>query len=152
MKINHQFYNYLKPYLLKLQEKVGEDFVVFGSAPLYLLGVVPFSGNINDLDVNLKNESQIPADAVAVTFHKNVEQKLYKIVIDDLEIDMGVNWPGYGDFFSRISHDPIVIDGFKFANLDMVEEWKSEMVSMHDRQKYKDYLEAIHKYKKSVIM
>jgi len=147
MKINNDFYNYIKPYLVKLQEKVG-DFVVFGSAPLYLLGIVKFTGKINDLDVNLFNESQVPIDAQPVTFHKDENQKLFKIIIDDLEVDMGISWPGYGDFLERIRSNPIIIDGFKFANLDVVEEWKKEMVKRYDRQKDKDYLVKIEEYKK----
>jgi len=146
MNINQEFYNYIKPYLIKLKERV-DDFIVFGSAPLYLLGVVEFSGKINDLDIYLFDESQVPADAQIVTFHKDQNQKLFKIFIDDMEVDMGVSWPSYGDFLERIRSNPIVIDGFKFANLDVVEEWKQEMVKRYDRQKDKDYLVKINDYR-----
>lgn len=147
MAINQEFYDYIKPYLVKLSEQVGEGFVVFGSAPLYLLGVVPFVGRINDLDVVLLDEAVIPPDVQTVTFHHDPSQKLYKIYIDDLEVDMGVRWPGYEDFTDKIKSDPIVIDGFKFASLEVVEAWKWEMVERYDRQKDKDYLEKILEFK-----
>ncbi len=147
MNINQDFFNYLKPYLIKLREKIGDNFVVFGSAPLCLLGVVEFNGKINDLDINVYDKSVIPAEAQEVTFHKNQDQKLYKIIIDDLEVDIGISWPGYGDFIDRIRSNPIIVDGFKFANLDIVEEWKREMVKRYDRQKDKDYLIKIEAFR-----
>ena len=88
--------------MIKLKDKIGDDFVVFGSAPLYLLGVVDFNGFINDLDVFIKNISVVPEDATPVTFHKNQEQKLYKIIIDDLAVDMGSYWPGYDGILNNI--------------------------------------------------
>lgn len=148
MNINTEFYNYIKPYLIKLREKLGDDFVVFGSAPLYLLGVVDFSGQIHDLDINLLDTSLVPPEAKLVSFHKNLEQKFYKIMIDDLEIDIGLYWPGYGDLMDRIRLNPIVIEGFKFANLDIVEDWKKEMVKRYNRDKDKDYLLKIAQFRK----
>ncbi|MFA4942392.1 MAG: hypothetical protein WC564_02025 [Patescibacteria group bacterium] len=147
MDINQDFFNYLEPYLIKLREKVGPDFVVFGSAPLYLLGIVEFNGKINDLDINLTDPNCIPKEALEVTFHKDQKQKLYKIMIADLEIDIGVSWPGYENFLKKIKSNPIVIAGFKFANLDIVEEWKKEMVKRYDRQKDKDYLQKINNWR-----
>lgn len=149
MNINQNFYNYIKPYLTKLQDKIGNDFVVFGSAPLYLLGVVDFNGRINDLDVFIKDISIVPDDAIPVTFHKNQEQKLYKIVIDNLEVDMGSYWPGYDNILKDIFLNPIEVDGFKFANLEAVENWKREMVIKYNRQKDKDYLVKIREYKQN---
>lgn len=147
MDINQDFFNYLKPYLCKLRDKLGTDFVVFGSAPLYLLGIVEFTGKINDLDVSLRSADNIPEEAVAVTFHKDQRQKFYKIMIDDLAIDMASLWPGQEYFFNGIHSEPIIVDGFKFANLDIVEEWKKEMVKRYDRQKDKDYLEKINVFR-----
>jgi len=143
MNINQDFLNYIRPYLIKLRDKIGGDFIVFGSAPLYLLGVVDFTGKINDLDVNVFDRAVIPGEAREVTFHKNSEQKLYKIFIDDLEVDIGVSWPGYGDFIDRIRSNPIIVEDFKFANLDIVEAWKREMVKRYDRPKDRDYLHKI---------
>jgi hypothetical protein len=147
MNINQDFFNYIEPYLIKLREKIGDDFTVFGSAPLYLLGVVEFNGKINDLDINIKDSAIIPSEAQEVTFHKNQDQKFYKIFIDDFEIDIGISWPGYGDFMEKIRSNPVVINGFKFANLDIVEEWKKEMVKRYDRQKDKDYLKKIAEFR-----
>jgi len=39
MKYNKNFYNYIKPTLEKLQEIIGDEFVVFGLVPLYLLEI-----------------------------------------------------------------------------------------------------------------
>ena len=149
--VNEKFLDYIKPYLIKLREKIGDDFVVFGSAPLYLFGVVPFTGQINDLDVFVKDLTTIPRDAMTVTFHKNEKQKLFKIVIDDMEVDIGSSWPGYEDFVNKIYANPVVVEDFKFANLDVVEEWKREMVKRYDRQKDRDYLDKIAIYKKGQV-
>lgn len=149
MNINQSFYNYIKPYLIKLREKIGNDFVVFGSAPLYLYGVVDFRGSINDLDVFIEDVSIIPKDAVSVTFHKNQKQKLYKIIIDDLEVDIGSYWPGHDNILKNIFLNPVEVDNFKFANLDSVEKWKTEMVKKYDRQKDKDYLIKIQEFRQN---
>lgn len=146
-QINRDFYNYLKPYLLKLSELIGDDWVVFGSAPLYLLGVVEFTGKVNDLDVNLRDVSRIPPNAQVVTFQGNSDQKFHKIFIDEMEVDIGTAWPGFGEYMEKIYADPIVVDGFKFANLDIVEQWKEEMVRRYDRKKDKDYLKKIKEYR-----
>lgn len=148
MNINQDFFNYIKPYLIKLQEKIGPDFVVFGSAPLYLLGVVEFNEKINDLDISVKDLSLIPKEAKEVTFQKNQNQKFYKIIIDDIEIDIASLWPGCEYFFNRIHHNPFTIESYKFANLDIVEEWKKEMVQKYNRQKDKEYLQKINEFRK----
>ena len=147
MNINQDFFNYIEPYLIKLRAKIGDNFVVFGSAPLYLFDVVEFKGKINDLDVSIKDVASIPATAETVTFHKNQNQKFYKIIIDDIEIDIASLWPGCEYFFNEIHDNPIIINGFKFANLDIVEEWKREMVKRYDRQKDKDYLQKIQDFR-----
>lgn len=144
MKINQEFFDYIKPYLLKIQEKIGDDFVVFGSAPLYLLGIVEFAGKINDLDISVKNSQDIPHDAEVVTFQKDQNQKFYKIRVDNMEIDMASAWTGQEHFFDKIHSNPIVVEGFKFANLEVVREWKEEMVKKYNRAKDQEYLDKIH--------
>lgn len=151
MNINQDFFNYIRPYLIKLRDKIGDDFVVFGSAPLYLFGVVEFQGKINDLDVSVKDWASIPAETEVVTFHKDPNQKFCKIRIDDMEIDIASLWPGCDHFFNEIHNKPVIIDGYKFANLDIVEEWKREMVKRYDRQKDKDYLQKIQDFRKKSI-
>lgn len=143
MKINQEFFNYIRPYLVKIQAIIGNDFVVFGSAPLYLLGIVEFDGKINDLDISIKNSEDIPQEAQIVTFHKDQNQKFYKIMIGDMEIDMASLWLGQENFFNKIHTAPIVIEGYKFANLEVVKEWKQEMVKRYNRLKDKDYLKEI---------
>jgi hypothetical protein len=149
MKINQEFFNYIKPYLVKIQAKIGGDFVVFGSAPLYLLGIVEFDGKINDLDISIKNSDDIPKDAQIVTFHKDQNQKFYKIIIDDMEIDMASLWPGQEYFFNKIHTNPIIVEEFKFANLEVVKEWKMEMVKKYDRLKDREYLRKIEDFQNS---
>lgn len=141
------FFEYLQPYLLKLKERVGDNFVVFGSAPLYLYGIVKFDGKINDLDISLKDTKDIPNDAQIVTFHKDKNQLFYKITINDLNIDMCSLWSGYEYYFNKIHSDPVVINGFKFANIDIIREWKELMVNKYNRQKDIDYLEKINNFK-----
>jgi hypothetical protein len=143
MKINQEFFNYIRPYLAKIQTMIGGNFVVFGSAPLYLLGVVKFNGKINDLDISIKNSADIPKDVQMVTFHKDQNQKFYKIIIDDIEVDMASLWPGQEYFFNKIHTDPIIVEEFKFANLEVIKEWKMEMVRKYNRLKDKEYLEKI---------
>lgn len=128
---------------------MGNNFVVFGSAPLYLYGVVEFTGRINDLDVFVEDLAIIPSDAEVVTFHKNLDQKLYKITVNDLEVDIGSHWPGYEDFLSGMKTDFVIVEGFKFASLDIVEGWKTEMVKRYDRQKDKDYLAKIKAFREN---
>lgn len=149
MNINQSFYDYIKPYLIKLREKIGNDFIIFGSAPLYLYGVVDFKGFINDLDIFIEDISIVPKDAIPVTFHKDQQQKLYKIIIDDLEVDIGSYWPGYGNILKNIFSNSTQIDGFKFASLDGVEQWKTEMVKKYNRQKDKDYLIKIQSFRQN---
>jgi len=149
MKINQEFFNYIKPYLVKIQAIIGDNFVVFGSAPLYLLGVVKFDGKINDLDISIKNSDDIPKDAQIVTFHKDQNQKFYKIIIDDIEVDMASLWPGQEYFFNKIHANPIIVEGFKFANLEVVKEWKMEMVKKYNRLKDKEYLVKIDDFQNS---
>jgi len=149
MKINQEFFNYIRPYLVKIRTKIGEDFVVFGSAPLYLLGIVEFDGKINDLDVSVKNSEDISNDAQIVTFHKDQNQKFYKIMIDDIVVDMASLWPGQEYFFSKIHANPIIVEEFKFANLEVVKEWKMEMVKKYNRLKDKEYLKEIDDFQNS---
>jgi hypothetical protein len=150
MNINQDFYNYIKPYLIKLREKIGNDFVVFGSAPLYLLGVVEFHGKINDLDISVKDIQDIPDDAQIVTFQKDKSQKFYKIMIDDMEIDMASLWIGQEIFFNKIHADPIIVEEFKFASLEVVKEWKEEMVKRYNRLKDKEYINQINDFQNSL--
>lgn len=149
MKINQEFFNYIRPYLAKIQTMIVGDFVVFGSAPLYLLGVAEFNGKINDLDISIKNSEDIPKDAQIVTFHKDQNQKFYKIMIDDIEVDMASLWPGQEYFFNKIHTNPIIVEEFKFANLEVVKEWKVEMVKKYNRLKDKEYLEKIEDFQNS---
>ena len=147
MEINEKFFNTIYPVLNKLKERIAEDFVVFGSAPLYLIGVVSFDKPINDLDIALKDKNAIPKDAKEVTFQKNKNQKLYKLIIKGIKVDMGTCWKGQEDYFYRLFENPILVKGFKFANLEILEEWKEKMIKEYNREKDKIYLEKIKKFK-----
>lgn len=150
IQINKDFFSAIEPVLIKLKSKLGEKFIIFGSAPLYLLGVVEFdkSKGINDLDVAVEDQSVIPKEAKQVTFQKNIDQKFYKLTIDGMEVDIGPCWPGQEKIFYELFKNPIIVNGFSFANLDVVEKWKMLMVKKYNREKDKNYLIKIANYKK----
>lgn len=150
IQINKDFFSVIEPILIKLKNKLGRKFIIFGSAPLYLLGVVEFNGNkgINDLDVVVEDASVIPKEAKQVTFQKDANQKLYKLRIDNINIDIGYCWPGQEKFFYKLFKNPIIVNGFSFANLEIMEKWKILMVRKYNREKDKNYLVAIASYKK----
>jgi len=150
MKINKHFFNTIKPVLIELREKVGADFVVFGSTPLYLLGVVEFNKKINDIDIALKDVNNIPTGAQVATFHGNPKQQFHKINIKGISIDIGCEWEGWPNqksFFQKIFTNPIEVEGFKFANLDVIEEWKRDLVKKYNREKDREYLHKISEYR-----
>ncbi len=149
MEINQAFFKDIEPVLNRLKELIGEGFVVFGSAPLYLLGIVAYNHPINDIDIAVNDSSCIPPDARIVTFQKNPKHIFYKLLINDVEVDIGTCWEGQEDFFYRLFKSPIEIEGFKFVNLGMVEEWKTKMVQEFNREKDRIYLEKIREYKKT---
>jgi hypothetical protein len=68
-----------------------------------------------------------------------------------MELDIGATWSGYEDFSNKIRTNPIVVDGFKFANLEVVEEWKKEMVKKYDRPKDNDYLQKIKTFRDKIF-
>lgn len=147
--MNQEFFNRIKPILVELKEKMPTDFVVFGSAPLYLLGVVEFSNDsvLNDLDIALKDLSVIPLDAKEVLFRQDPNQKLYKINIQGINVDMGSAWPGQDTIFEKIFTNPIIVDNFKFANLDICQEWRELIVKKYGREKDIIYLDKIKQFR-----
>ncbi|MDP2951156.1 MAG: hypothetical protein Q8N55_02105 [bacterium] len=149
MKINQDFLKAILPTLLELKNKLKGDFVVFGSAPLYLLGILEFK-KLNDLDIAIKDEFAIPKEAELVIFANDQRQKLYKLQIGDIKVDIGPAWPGREDIFKRIFQNPTIISGIKFANLGIVQEWKELMVKEYGREKDKEHLEKIRKYKENL--
>lgn len=62
--------------------------------------------------------------------------------------ESGSYWPEYNDILKDIFLNPVEVDGFKFANLKAVENWKREMLRKYNRQKDKDYLIKIQEFKK----
>jgi hypothetical protein len=74
-------------------------------------------------------------------------QKFYKIKVDGMNIDIASSWSEYEVFFEKIFTNTIIVEGFKFANLDIVEEFKNEMVKKYNRQKDKDCLEKIKQFR-----
>jgi hypothetical protein len=151
MFINQEFFEKIKPVLAELKEKLKSDFVVFGSGPLYLLGVLEFNKDsmLNDLDIALRDLSVVPKDAQEVHFRKDVNQKLYKINIRGINVDMGGAWPGQEEIFEKIFTDPVVVEGFKFANLDICLEWRELIVKKYGREKDVIYLEKIKQFIKN---
>jgi len=152
MEINRKFFKTISPVLFELQEKMKGDFVVFGSTPLYLFGVLEFKDpkRFNDLDLVVKDKSIIPPEAEVVFFRQDPKQKLYKIKIRNIEVDIGGLWSGRKKFFGKIFQNPVIVDGIKFANLNVVQEWKELMVKEYGQQKDKDHLKRIKAYRDRV--
>jgi len=146
MNINKEFLKIVLPVLTELKQKLKGDFIVFGSAPLYLFGILEFK-ELNDLDIAVKDESIIPSEAKLVIFENNPKQKLYKLQLGDIKVDIGPAWPGRETIFDQMFQNPIIIEGIKFANLDVVQEWKELMVKEYGRQKDKEHLEKIKSHK-----
>lgn len=149
MQINQNFFDKIYPTLSELKKTLNTDFVIFGSAPLYLLGVLDFQpeNNFNDIDIAIQSEENVPKNASVVLFHDDPKQKLYKLSINGVNIDIGYAWPDQKKYFEKIFKDPIVIDRFKFANLNICREWKELMVKKYNREKDKYYLQKIKEFK-----
>ena len=145
MFINQEFFDRIEPVLIELKEKLKSEFVVFGSTPLYLLGVLEIKkgSDFNDIDIAIRDASVIPEEAKTVYFRGDPNQKLYKIKIKDINVDIGSAWPGQEEIFDKIFKEPIVVKGFNFANLDICQEWKELMVEKYNREKDKHHLEKI---------
>jgi ribosomal protein S18 acetylase RimI-like enzyme len=122
MQINRKFWRALSPALSELKQKINCDFVVFGSAPLYLWGVLPFekAADLNDLDIAVGDDFVPPEEMQEVLFHDDPRQKLYKISIRGVNVDIGAAWPGREKIYEKIFNSAIEVDGFKFAGLDTV--------------------------------
>lgn len=148
MEINRKFLKSIRPILKELKERLSCDFVVFGSAPLYLAGVLDFGGrkDLNDLDIVLRDEAFIPEDAERVLFHNDPRQAIYKLKVKGVPVDMGAPWPGRKRIHKRIFKDPIIVEGFKFANLEVVRQWKELMVKEYDRDKDRTFLKKMKEY------
>jgi GNAT superfamily N-acetyltransferase len=148
MEINRVFLENILPVLMELKKKIDCDFVVFGSAPLYLFKVLDLKDveKINDLDIIVGDDFVPDDDFQVVFFHNNPEQKFYKINIQGINIDIGSAWPGREKIYGKIFQSPFKFSGFKFANLSVIREWKGLMVREYGREKDKRYLEMIQEY------
>lgn len=149
MFIKEEFFDRIESVLVELKEKLKSDFVVFGSGPLYLLGVLELNkdSDFNDLDIAVRDASAIIKEAKTVYFRGDPNQKLYKIKIKGIDVDIGSAWPGQEEIFEKIFEDPVVVKGFKFANLDVCQKWKELMVEKYNREKDKLHLEKIKEYR-----
>lgn len=150
MQINRKFLGILLPILSELKEKMTCDFVVFGSAPLYLLGVLDFSKleNINDLDIAVGDDFIPSGETQEVLFHDDPRQRFYKIEIGGINIDIGPAWPGRERIYEKIFSSAFEVEGFRFASLNVVKEWKEIMVQEYGREKDQCYLEKIYEFQK----
>jgi hypothetical protein len=151
MQINQKFLESIWPVLRALQEKIGSDFVVFGSAPLYLYGVLEFTGGekLNDLDVVAGNGFTAGGEFQEVLFQDDSRQKLYKMQLQDVSIDIGLAWPRWEEIHARIFREAQAVDGFKFASLEVIKEWKERMVKEYGREKDCRYLEKIRSFQQT---
>ncbi|MDD5738721.1 MAG: hypothetical protein PHY72_02215 [Candidatus Pacebacteria bacterium] len=150
MRINQEFFNKIYPTLSELKKIIGPNFIIFGSAPLYLLGVLDFNqeSRLNDIDIAIRDEEIVAPNAQIVLFHEDPRQKLYKLSINNINVDIGGPWPGQEEYFEKIFKDPVIVDGFKFANLNICQEWKELMVGKYNREKDRYYLQKIKEFKK----
>lgn len=148
VKINRNYFDAIKPILEKLGDRVDGEFVVFGSAPLYLLGILEFKGldKIHDLDVTLDGSLGRKDGFRVVHFENDPNKPLYKITINGVDVDVGTKWPGHEDWFKRVFSDPIIVDGFKFANLQTVLDFKKMNIAKYNREKDKDVVARIEEY------
>jgi hypothetical protein len=146
MKINQEFFDFIEPALKSLKEKTCGDFIVFGSAVMYLLGILEFKkeGFFHDLDIMLKNQSNIPKEAALTYYQGDKNRKLYRIYLEGFEIDIGGQWPETKEFFERSFDDPLIINGYKFISLDKLQEWKEMMARPKDLK----HVEKIKEFKK----
>jgi len=147
MEINQKFFDKIEPVLEELEKKLKSEFVVFGSGPLYLLGVLELKEDFNDLDIAVRNTSAIVKEAKEVYFAGDLNQKLYKININGINVDIGSVWPGQEEIFGKLFENPIVVKGFKFVNLDNCQKWKEWTVKKYDREKDRRHLEKIKEFR-----
>lgn len=145
MEIDRKFLKVLTPALEELKAKIGADFVVFGSAPLYLYRVLEFEGpeSLHDLDITAGEGFMPSPEMERVLFHDDSDQPLYKIRLGGLDVDIGPVWPGREYLYRKIFAEAVEVDGFRFASLEMVRVWKEQMVEEYSREKDKKYLEMI---------
>ncbi len=136
------------PVLSELRKKIGCDFVVFGSAPLYLLGVVGYdkAAGINDLDVAVGEDFAPGEEMREVLFHDNPMQKLYKLDIGGIPVGIGPVWPGREKIYEKIFSNAFECGGFRFASLNVIRQWKEMMAREYGREKDKAYLEKIRQF------
>lgn len=142
MQMNQKFWQKIEPVLSELAGRIGTDFVVFGSAPLYLFGVLEFdeSSGLNDLDIAVREGFAPPSEAREVLFHDDPKQKLYKIRLGGIDIDIGSAWPGREKIYAEIFVSCCEVGNFKVASLAVVRKWKEMMVTEYGREKDKVHL------------
>ena len=118
MKINQEFFDFIEPALKEIKEQTNDDYMIFGSIIMYLLGILKFDKNgfFHDIDVMVKEESSIPEGAVMIYFQGNKEWRLYKKFMAGFEVDFGGIWPDTDteDFFKRALNETEEINGYKF--------------------------------------
>lgn len=150
MQINRKFWEALSPALSELKRKINCDFVIFGSAPLYLWGVLPFekAADLNDLDIAVGDDFMPEGEMREVLFHNDPRQKLYKISIRGINVDIGAAWPGREKIYEKIFNSAVEVEGFKFASLDVVREWKEMMIEEYGREKDRNHLAEIREYQR----
>lgn len=150
MQINRKVWEALSPALSELKRKINCDFVVFGSASLYLWGVLPFeiAADLNDLDIAVGDDFVPFGEMREVLFHNDPRQKLYKISTQGINIDIGAAWPGREKIYEKIFNSAVEVEGFKFAGLDVVREWKEMMIEEYGREKDRNHLARIQEYQR----
>ena len=146
MKINQNFFDYIEPVLKNIKRETKGDYMIFGSAILYLFDILEFKEeDFHDIDVMVKSESSIPKEAKLFYFQNDKDKRLFKYFIGDFEVDFGGIWPETEGFFRRALDNTIEINGYRFVSLKMLQEWK-EMIG---REKDLLHVEKIKEFRRS---
>ena len=123
----------------------SDDYVVFGSAPMWLHGLKDLTHDLDILakgsaweKVSTMGEKEIPASGVC---------QVVRLFDGEIEIYNGW-WPGEWDIENLISRAQI-IDGVRFASLLDVLKWKKHRVKEWDREKDTEHIRLIENYLKN---
>lgn len=105
-----------------------EDYLVFGSTPMWLYGLKDLSG---DVDILARGEAWAKATQLGkVETPASGASKVVRLFDGEIEIFDG--WfPGEWDVDALISN-AVRIDGVRFASLEDVIEWKKEFGRVKD--------------------
>ncbi len=101
---------------------------------------------MHDLDILLDGSVREDMVEKIACFENDRDQKLYKVSIDGVDIDVGTLWPRHEEWFRKIFESAWEVGGYKFASLETVLEWKEKNVEKYAREKDMRALEKIEEF------